>query len=375
MAEPLLHLVTTEQWRATVAAGLLAPPSLAEVGFVHLSTPAQVHLPADRMFAGRSDVWLLVLDPDRLGVEVRSEPGVPGDPASMRFPHAYGPVPLRAVTAVLPYRPGADGRFDPPAVPTQDAAGRLRSFEPSVLRRAATAEQPVTGGVAVLTDPYPASYEHNQLLIDGGTDPDRLTTDAERVLGGAGLDHRKALLNGEHLAGVAAELDERGWDVQPLVGMAAAAGEPVAPTPGEPWAEQVTRRRLRGFWAAGWRRDQPELTPDEIAQLDDRHDVEEAVTDLRYLAVFADRRPVASCLVKIDGGTALIDAVLTDPEHRGRGHGDTVLRTARAIAANAGCDLTVLYAAAQDWPRHWYARRSFTEVGRAWEVMRTSRVP
>src|SRR6185312_13974363 len=30
--EPLLHLVTIEQWRATVAAGVLAPPSLGEVG-------------------------------------------------------------------------------------------------------------------------------------------------------------------------------------------------------------------------------------------------------------------------------------------------------------------------------------------------------
>jgi uncharacterized protein (DUF952 family)/ribosomal protein S18 acetylase RimI-like enzyme len=370
MPEPLLHLVTTEQWRASVAAGVLAPPSLTEVGFVHLSTPEQVHLPADRMFAGRSDVWLLALDPDRLGVEVRYEPGVPTDPASMRFPHAYGPVPLHAVTAVLPYRPGPNGRFDPPAVPAQDAAGRLRSFEPSLMRRAATAEYPVAGGVAVLTDPYPASYQHNQLLIDGSTDADQLIADAERVLGGAGLGHRKALLNGEHLAGVAADLAERGWEVQPLIGMAAPAGEAAEPTPGEPRAEQVHRLRLRAFWAAGWRRDQPDITTDEIAQLAARYDAEEPVTDLRYLAVFEQYRPVASCLVKIDGATALVDMVATAPEHRGRGHGDTLLRTARAIAAAAGCDLVVLYAAEQDWPRHWYARRGFTEVGRAWEVTR-----
>jgi uncharacterized protein (DUF952 family) len=32
----------------------------------------------------------------------------------MRFPHAYGPVPTAAVTAVVPYRPRADGGFDAP---------------------------------------------------------------------------------------------------------------------------------------------------------------------------------------------------------------------------------------------------------------------
>jgi uncharacterized protein (DUF952 family) len=107
VSEPLLHLVTIEQWRAAVAAGVLAPPSLAQVGFVHLSTPEQVHLPAQRMFPGRRDIWLLVLDPDRLGVEVRYEPGLPTDPTSMLFPHAYGPGPLAAVTgrAALPTRP------------------------------------------------------------------------------------------------------------------------------------------------------------------------------------------------------------------------------------------------------------------------------
>lgn len=60
---------------------------------MHLSTPDQVALPAQRLFAGRSDLVLLVLDPARIdgaGIDVRWEPGVPTDPASMRFPHAYG---------------------------------------------------------------------------------------------------------------------------------------------------------------------------------------------------------------------------------------------------------------------------------------------
>jgi len=373
--EPLLHLVTIEQWRAAVAAGVLAPPSLDQVGFVHLSTAEQVHLPAGRMFPGRPDVWLLVLDPDRLGVEVRYEPGLPTDPTSMLFPHAYGPVPLAAVTAVLPYRPGPDGLFAPPVLPAQTPAGRLSTFEPSLLRRAATEEVPVIGGTAVLTEPYPASYQHNALLLDGEVDTAQVVAESDRVLGGAGLPHRRARLTGDHLAATAAGLARRGWTVLPLIGMTAPVGEPVEPVPGQAWAEQVVRPRLRSFWSADWRRNQPGITAAEVTQLIARHDAEETVVDLRHLAVFARFVPVAACILKIDGGTALIDAVTTDPAHRNQGHGDTLLRTARALAAAAGCDLLVLQAVADDWPRQWYARRGFTEATRSWEATRVLPTP
>ncbi len=186
---PLLHLTTTAEWRAHLAAGAVLP-SVAE--FVHLSTPEQVHLPATRLFAGRPDLLLLALDPERIGVDVRFEPGVPGDPAAMRFPHAYGPVPVSAALAVLPYRPGPDGAFAPPVLPDLDAAGRRRANELSLLRRVATDEVAVTGGVAVRTGPVPASRQHNQLVVDEPVDADALVADADRAL--AGLAHRTALL-------------------------------------------------------------------------------------------------------------------------------------------------------------------------------------
>jgi uncharacterized protein (DUF952 family) len=108
----LLHLIEPADWAAALEAGEVHPPSLAEVGFVHLSTPEQVHLPAARLFPGRLDVLLLVVDPARLTDPVRLEPGVPGDPGSMRFPHLYGPLPAAAVVAVVPYRPGAEPVLD-----------------------------------------------------------------------------------------------------------------------------------------------------------------------------------------------------------------------------------------------------------------------
>jgi uncharacterized protein (DUF952 family)/GNAT superfamily N-acetyltransferase len=369
VSDALLHLVTTEQWRAAIAAGVIAPPSLAEVGFVHLSTPAQVHLPADRLLAGRTDVWLLVLDPARIPAEIRWEPGVPTDPESMRFPHAYGPVPLAAVTSVLPYRPFADGRFAAPAVPDQDPAARLAALEPSLLRRVATAEEPVTGGVAVITEPVPASYTHNQLLVDGEASAADVVAEADRVLGAAGLPHRRVRLSGPELDATAHGLALRGWSVEKLVGMASPVGA-LADVPDGPHAEQVERLRLAVTWARGWRRDHPGITEQEIVELRDRYVLEEAVIDLRYLAVFDRAVPVASCVLKIDGATALVDAVATDPDHRGRGHGDTLLRTCRALAAAAGCDLLVLNALVDDFPRRWYGRLGFTELDPLWECTR-----
>jgi uncharacterized protein (DUF952 family) len=110
----LLHLVTAEEWEQARAAGGIEPGPAGNDEFVHLSAPHQVRLPANRLFAGRDDVLLLVLDPDRLGAEVRWEPGVPGDPASMTFPHLYGTLPLDAVARVVPYRPRDDGTFPDP---------------------------------------------------------------------------------------------------------------------------------------------------------------------------------------------------------------------------------------------------------------------
>jgi GNAT superfamily N-acetyltransferase len=65
-----------------------------------------------------------------------------------------------------------------------------------------------------------------------------------------------------------------------------------------------------------------------------------------------------------------VESVLTDPAARGRGHADALLARILTMAADAGCDLVVLEADADDWPREWYARRGFRPVGSEWDVSR-----
>jgi uncharacterized protein (DUF952 family) len=112
-ASVLVHICTAEDWRSAENLGEHRPESLHDAGFIHLSTPEQVHLPANRLYAGRGDLVLLRIDPARLTSEVRWEPGVASDPDSMVFPHLYGPLPAAAVISVTSYRPDANGRFAP----------------------------------------------------------------------------------------------------------------------------------------------------------------------------------------------------------------------------------------------------------------------
>ncbi|WNG94941.1 DUF952 domain-containing protein [Mycobacterium sp. ITM-2016-00318] len=109
----LVHICAADEWQAAEGRGEHRPGSLEAVGFVHLSAREQVHLPANRLYAGRMDLLLLHVDPARLTAPLRWEPGVPSDPESMLFPHLYGALPVAAVTSVTPYQPGPDGSFPP----------------------------------------------------------------------------------------------------------------------------------------------------------------------------------------------------------------------------------------------------------------------
>ena len=109
----LVHLCSADDWRAMQETGEHRPDSLDVNGFVHLSTPGQVHLPANRLYARRTDLVLLRIDPARLSSPVLWEPGVATDPDAMVFPHLYGALPVVAVINVTPYRPDANGRFTP----------------------------------------------------------------------------------------------------------------------------------------------------------------------------------------------------------------------------------------------------------------------
>ncbi|SEL85784.1 Uncharacterized conserved protein, DUF952 family [Blastococcus sp. DSM 46786] len=360
----LLHLVEPAAWRAALSAGSITP---APEGFVHLSAPGQVHLPAQRLFPGRRDLALLVVDPARLPDPVRWEPGHPDDPAGSRFPHLYDPLPTSSVVAVLPYRPPTPIELPAPG----DALARAVALYTSVPVRRAVGVGDVPGGVAVLDPDFPHSRDNNRLVLTRPVTAAAVETAAEEVGGNAGWPHLAALLTWPGAGTVAAGLATRGWTAEELVLM----GRPTAlPVPGTTVrAEVVDQREVQDLWGRGWRRDLASLgdrLEPVVRQLVGREQLNDRVVAVTDVVVREHGRVVAAAQLRVDGATAAVESVMTDPDVRGRGYGDAVLARVLELAAAAGCDLVVLEAAGEDWPRHWYARRGFTVLGSTWSVDR-----
>jgi uncharacterized protein (DUF952 family) len=109
----IYHFCPADVWAAAQRDGEYAADTLATEGFIHCSPVERVHLPANALVRGRTDLVLLEIDEARLPEPPRWEHGDPTDPETPLFPHIYGPIPVAAVVAVRPYRPGPDGSFAP----------------------------------------------------------------------------------------------------------------------------------------------------------------------------------------------------------------------------------------------------------------------
>jgi uncharacterized protein (DUF952 family) len=106
----ILHICSAAEWQAT-RDGHYRCASLEREGFIHCSTPAQAVEVADRLFRGRRDLLLLVIDPNRVTTEIRREDGGNGQ----TYPHIYGPLNVGAVTEIVAFAPNPDGSFALPA--------------------------------------------------------------------------------------------------------------------------------------------------------------------------------------------------------------------------------------------------------------------
>jgi GNAT superfamily N-acetyltransferase len=282
---------------------------------------------------------------------------------------------VTAVVAVVPYRPPAPLRLPAPG----DAFGRAVALSVSVALRKAAEVRDVPGGVAVLDSRYPHSREDNRLVLTEPVDADTVEATTAQVAADTRLPHRSAALRWADADPVARDLARRGWKVDALQVMALrvmalpVTGRPPGQTGDGTPAEVVAQQDVHPLWDRSWRAAlaAPGVDLDEVVgQLvarEHRNDQVVAVTDL---AVRADGQVAAAAQLRIDGATAAVDSVLTDAAARGRGFGDALLARAVDLAAAAGCDLVVLEAAGDDWPREWYARRGFDVVGTVFEVVR-----
>ena len=107
MTRLILHIATAPEWAAARATGEYRTSSLGSEGFIHCSLPTQVTHDADWFYRDVPDLVLLCVDPGRLTSELLWEAS--SDAFAGEFPHVYGPIPIAAVRAVVPWPRGDDG--------------------------------------------------------------------------------------------------------------------------------------------------------------------------------------------------------------------------------------------------------------------------
>jgi len=128
----IYHLLPQADWDRARATGVYAPAGLAEEGFIHCSTIAQLAGVAEGYFAGRADVVILRIDPARLSAPVRYEPSEPGQ----LFPHLYGTLELKAVAESQCLDFDSEGRALLPAQwQSAPEAGRPRAASGALARK------------------------------------------------------------------------------------------------------------------------------------------------------------------------------------------------------------------------------------------------
>jgi uncharacterized protein (DUF952 family) len=93
----IYHLVEQQTWAERSDQVHVATPG--PEGFVHCCDNRQIQRVRAGYFPAGVQVMALALDPTRLDVETRYEPGVRGE--QERFPHVFGPIARSAVQRVI----------------------------------------------------------------------------------------------------------------------------------------------------------------------------------------------------------------------------------------------------------------------------------
>jgi uncharacterized protein (DUF952 family) len=104
----LFHLTTRDDWKADQAEGNYEPESLETEGFIPCSSGHQIEETANRLFAGKQKILLLVIDVSSLHPQVKyEEDSESGD----KFPHIYGPINTNAIIDKIDIHAEDDGKF------------------------------------------------------------------------------------------------------------------------------------------------------------------------------------------------------------------------------------------------------------------------
>jgi ribosomal protein S18 acetylase RimI-like enzyme len=252
-------------------------------------------------------------------------------------------------------------------VNADDRFARTRAFERDVLRRTSTSVERFAYGFAYLNLDLPHRFSSNLLWVEpdaGVPGAGALVDEADRVLGSAGLAHRKVVVDGEPGRALAGAFLDLGWVVEHLVGM---THERAPDRPPALDVERVGFGVVRSFAETVIRSTEPAEDDAVVRELVGHKGVLERRAGASFFIVRIGTEVAGACELYVGDGVAQIEDVNTLEEYRGRGVARAVVLRAAEAARASGADLVFLDADADDWPRLLYGRLGFDPVGESWE--------
>ena len=214
---------------------------------------------------------------------------------------------------------------------------------------------PSSVGKAVYLDELPRRLDANFLHVEREADPEEIEAEARR------LERRMVFVPDTELGErIAPYFAERGWRVNRVIVMAQLR-EPERQAD-LALVDEVAEEELRPARArvnAG----QPWGAPEVLDELFAGKHVIGRLMEARFFAVKVGGEVVSYTDVYQDGPDAQVEDVGTLHAHRERGYATAVVLAAIDAARERGAEFVFLVADYEDWPKKWYERLGFDQLG------------
>jgi ribosomal protein S18 acetylase RimI-like enzyme len=247
-----------------------------------------------------------------------------------------------------------------------DELTRVHKFEREI-EMAGTKTVPSPLGFGVLTPELPLRYDSNYLYLERATGAGEAVTEADRILGGAGHDHRVIVTFDDELGQrLRPEFDALGWRTMRHIFMV----QRRQPEKGADLSlvKEVDESALRPG-RIGRILAEPWGTPKVAEQILDAKLLIGRRAQTRFFGIEVEAEIVAWTDLYVAQGVAQIEDVATLEEHQGKGYATACVLYAVEEGRNAGADLVFLVADGEDWPKILYGRLGFDELGRLYKFV------
>lgn len=246
----------------------------------------------------------------------------------------------------------------------------MLEFERALYDRLVTRKVDFAYGTGLFTDEIPFKYDVNLLRVEGSPDvtAEQLAVEADRLMDDDVYEHRRVIVDDEELGAELVEgFAELGWE-QTRYGWMAHVRPPPRTARGTAYEmDNATHIMAKEIF----NRREPFSARDDVVKQMARSDEMIAEAVLRRGFAMNHEGVVASiCETYSDGTVGQIEDVATLEEHRGKGLATEVVLTALESLQRANHELIFLVADADDWPKHFYDKLGFEEVGVTYQFIR-----